>query len=367
MKDITVGDIDRAIATRFPKERAESWDRVGLAAGDADSAVSGVVIALDSTRMPIRRAVELGANVVVTHHPPFLDAPHVVRPGPGPEGVLYEALINRIALINAHTNLDRDAESQMLMVNALGLEPEGPLESSLQPMKSITVFVPPDARVAVEEALTAAGAGSIGDYTGCSFRGTGVGSFTPGPSSSPFSGSQGERSQEDEERVEMIVAPHLAVSAAAAAASAHPYEEPLVVVSDVTIARNAARLGYIASAPGDMTLGGLTALASSTYGVVGRAFGDPERTIRRVATATGSGTSLLPDAKAAGVDVIIMGEVRYHDALEAAETGLAVIELGHDVTEWPMMSLVERVIRDIPGIDAETVHLLPSRPAWWTS
>ena len=32
--------------------------------------------------------------------------------------------------------------------------------------------------------------------------------------------------------------------------------------------------------------------------------------------------------------------------------GLAVVELGHDVSEWPLVSLLEDVVRSVPGLDA---------------
>jgi putative NIF3 family GTP cyclohydrolase 1 type 2 len=69
---VTVGDVERAIAKRFPTEWAEEWDRVGLLAGDPDREVTGVVLALDPTRAAIAHAAGVGANVVVTHHPAFL-------------------------------------------------------------------------------------------------------------------------------------------------------------------------------------------------------------------------------------------------------------------------------------------------------
>ena len=46
--------------------------------------------------------------------------------------------------------------------------------------------------------------------------------------------------------------------------------------------------------------------------------------------------------------------------------GLAIIELGHDVSEWPLVSLLEDAVRSVPGLDPQTVHMLPAIPGWWT-
>jgi putative NIF3 family GTP cyclohydrolase 1 type 2 len=85
-----------------------------------------------------------------------------------------------------------------------------------------------------------------------------------------------------------------------------------------------------------------------------------------VACGTGSAGSLIGDALAAGAQALIGGEVRYHDALEALEAGLAVVELGHDVTEWPLVRLLEDAVRSVTQIDQRTVHTLPAKPGWWT-
>ncbi|MDR1490896.1 MAG: Nif3-like dinuclear metal center hexameric protein [Desulfovibrio sp.] len=63
----------------------------------------------------------------------------------------------------------------------------------------------------------------------------------------------------------------------------------------------------------------------------------PER-VSRVACCPGSGSSLIPTAAAKGADVFITGDVRYHSALEAAELGLCVFDVGHFILEEMMMS-----------------------------
>lgn len=257
----------------------------------------------------------------------------------------------------------------MLLPVAMGLEPLHALESSLQPSAVVTVYVPAEAVDAVTSAMVGAGAGRIGDYTGCSFVGEGTGSFTASDDSHPAKGVAAEHSRVEESRVEMVCPRRSAVSVVAAAVSAHPYEEPLVTVSEIVLARNAARIGMISELPGRSaaSLRSIADDASRRFGVSPRVWGDPERAVRVVATSTGSAGSLIPDAISAGADVLVAGEVRYHDALDAAESGLAIIELGHDVSEWPMVALLERVVLSIEGLDRESVRTLPAQAGWWTS
>ena len=367
MSRVTVSHIERALADRFPTEWAEDWDRVGLLAGDPEREVTGVLLALDPTRAAIARAVELGANVVVTHHPAFLKTPNWLTPGRGAAGVLFAAMDERVALINAHTNLDRAPAAGRLLSAALSLEPIKPIERSTMPMALVTVFAPAAHAEKIAKAMSGAGAGRLGEYSGCGFvsaQGTGV--FTPPVGSSPYRGVAGQASSASEVRLEMVAPRTRARGVVAAARGAHPYEEPLITTSEVEIARSSARMGMLNEAPEGMTLGSLAALAASTFSITPRIWGDPETRLERVATATGSASSLVGDVLAIGAQALVAGEVRYHDALDALEMGLAIVELGHDVSEWPLVSLLEDAVRSVSGLDAASVHTLPATPGWWT-
>jgi dinuclear metal center YbgI/SA1388 family protein len=367
MSRVTVGDIERAVAARFPTEWAEEWDRVGLLAGDPEREVTGVVLALDPTRAAIARAVELGANVLVTHHPAFLKTPNWLTPGRGAAGVLFAAMDARVALINAHTNLDRAPAAGRLLPDALGLEPVKPIERVTMPMALVTVFVPPDHADRIAAAMVGAGAGRLGEYEGCRFvSATGSGAFTPSADASPFAGAAGAPSTVPEVRLEMVAPRNRVRGVVSAARSAHPYEEPLITAGDVEIARSSARMGMLNRVVEPLTLRELAALAAGVFGITPRAWGDPDTELSRVATATGSAGALVGDALASGAQALVAGEVRYHDALDAVEMGLAVLEIGHDVSEWPLVALLDEAVRAIAGIDSEKVHVLPATPGWWT-
>jgi putative NIF3 family GTP cyclohydrolase 1 type 2 len=326
-----------------------------------------VLLSLDPTPGSIAAAAEFGANVLVTHHPAFLDPPAVIRPGRGGSGALFAALDARVALINAHTNLDRDREAQSLLPEALGLTPIEPLEQATVDMVLVAVYAPEVAVPGITAAMERAGAGRIGDYTGCSFASGGVGRFVPSSASDPHLGTPGRLTRADEVRLEMVCPRQLTRAVVGAAASAHPYEEPLVSASEVVMARNSARLGMVSVPETIVTLGELARRSSEVFRVRPRVWGDRDTPISRVATSTGSAGSLIGDALSAGSQALVAGEVRYHDALDAKEAGLCIVELGHDVTEWPLIGLLEAVVRSTPGMDQDRVHALPPNTGWWTT
>ena len=58
--------------------------------------------------------------------------------------------------------------------------------------------------------------------------------------------------------------------------------------------------------------------------------------------ANGSAGNVVEACVAEKVDCLICGEVRYHAALDAAQAGLDIIEVGHDASELPLTAILAR-------------------------
>ena len=116
----------------FPLEDAEPWDHVGLSVGDPSAQVTGVACALDAVPANVRRARELGANVLLTHHPVYIKAPDAFTPAealrPTAGTTVYEVARTGVSIISLHTNLDRSLEARHALPSHLGLTPVSSLE-----------------------------------------------------------------------------------------------------------------------------------------------------------------------------------------------------------------------------------------------
>lgn len=359
---LTAGRLTKALLTRFPAIWAEEWDRVGLIAGDPATPVGAVLVTLDATAEAVERAHEAGAQVLLTHHPPYLESPDTVTRMRGPAGTLEAALRLGVCVISLHTNLDRSPAGGDALPVALGLTVEGPLEVGLERVAVITVFAPADNEASIRRAMTERGAGTLGQYDGCAFSTPGTGYFTPGPEASPV--APGGPAGVAEVRIEMVAPRAAAAAVAEAARHAHPYEEPLVLVTEASRARTGARMGRICSWREGATVGDLAATVADRLGVAVRIHGKGAAPAGRIAVAGGSAGSLI--ARGAEVaDVLVAGEVRYHDALEAIARGLSVIEAGHDMTEWPLVGVLAEAL----GTLAPEVEVIrdAARPGWWTT
>ena len=90
-----------------------------------------------------------------------------------------------------------------------------------------------------------------------------------------------------------------------------------------------------------------------------RLHGDPNRTISKVALCGGSGGSLWRDALAAGAEVYITADVKYHDVQDAVASGLSVLEVDHGEMEWASMGDLAAHVGRLSGLNT----LLLERPS----
>ena len=131
----------------YPPDTAESYDAVGLVAGDPGAEVAKVLVAVDPTLEVAREAVEWGADLLVVHHPLFLTPVSSVA-ATTPKGRTLQALTSRgCALLTAHTNADQAvggvSESLALALGLGDLSPIRPLPGSTSCAAVFSPWPPP--------------------------------------------------------------------------------------------------------------------------------------------------------------------------------------------------------------------------------
>jgi dinuclear metal center YbgI/SA1388 family protein len=103
---LTLADVVRALEGLYPPSSAQSWDQVGLAAGDLEQPVRRIHFAVDPTLGVIEEARALGADLLVTHHPLLLRGIHSVATASAKGAGVTALVVHDIALYVAHTNAD---------------------------------------------------------------------------------------------------------------------------------------------------------------------------------------------------------------------------------------------------------------------
>lgn len=102
-----VRDIIRFMEEYAPPELAEKWDHVGLQIGDKNAPVHRVVVALDPNRKAMEFCLKEGADLLLTHHPLFLNGPSDLDYSTPKGALVRDFILNRINVYSAHTNLDK--------------------------------------------------------------------------------------------------------------------------------------------------------------------------------------------------------------------------------------------------------------------
>ncbi len=114
-----VNDIYLFLNELCPFDTACDFDNAGLLVGDKDASVTKVVVALDCTESVVNQAIELGAELIITHHPVIFSPLKSVLSG----SIAYKLIKNGISVISAHTNLDvADGGVNDCLANALELK-----------------------------------------------------------------------------------------------------------------------------------------------------------------------------------------------------------------------------------------------------
>ena len=364
----TVAELIRPVVRAYPPEVAESWDQVGLAVGDPDATVESVLLTVDVTDAVLAEAIRRGASLIISHHPLLLHGINAVRTDQ-PKGRLVARLLDhRIALYTAHTNADIAVDGTAATLAAtLGLIEPRPLVDVSMPvtdaprLDKITVFVPGDHAEAVRQAMSAAGAGAVGDYDRCSFSVCGTSTFRPLPGAHPFLGTVGQIEQVAEARVEMIMERGRRPAVRGALLAAHPYETPAYDI--VEVAGREAEPGHRTGLGrvGDVspcTLAEFAALVAERVacGVGGvRVAGEPDRRVRRVAVQAGAGDDLFDQARSSGADVYLTSDLRHHPASEAlAWPGApALIDIPHAAAESLWLPRLAEIISTVGAEDQQ--------------
>jgi len=371
--DLKLSKAIQRIEKRFPPNWAETGDFAGFLVGDPWADVERVLLALDPLITVVNEAAEKGVDLLITHHPPDIEAPERIVKGDTKTGAYFAAVKGDVAMYVIHTAWDVSTVSPSFALAAqLGLlAPEVVAPTDKGSLFKLVVFIPEEHLEKVRKAITDAGAGHIGNYSECTFSTSGEGTFKPGAGTSPYSGKVGERKLKKESRLETIVPEERLSAVIEAMTTAHPYEE---IAYDIYAVENVpGRIGFgaVGELPKPLSL---LEMAHTLKGILPAAdlsvCGNSDIRVSRVAVIGGSGGKFIDKALSKNADVLITGEAGYHQQRYAEARGLPLIIAGHFATEWVGLPLLkdelEKVLWDKPGEGIVEIASSEHNPMWIT-
>ena len=333
-----IKDIAERIERIVPLELAQDWDNVGLLIGDEQRNVKNILLTIDITSDVVAEAKKLKTDLIVSYHPVIWDGLKKIT-ADSQSSVVYELIRSRIVVFSIHTALDsaiggvNDGLAEIIGIRdgkPIGDFVDNPAGDNYK----LVVFIPVESAAKVSNAVFAAGAGTIGNYSHCSFQAEGQGSFLPLNGAKPAIGKKGKIETVPEIRFETVVPAEKLDNVIEAMKKAHPYETPALDCFKLYNTRNKFGLGRIGRLEKPMRIDRIIErikkyTGAKAVGIVG----DEKRLVKTAAVCAGSCGKIINSVIAAKCDLYLTGELKHHHALAAQEANLTCICLSHSVSE----------------------------------
>ena len=317
-----------------PPAYAEDFDNVGLLVGDKNSTVTGALITLDTLESVVDEAISKKCNLIVSFHPIVFSGLKKLTGKDYVEKTVIKAIKNDIAIYAVHTALDNQYKGVNDMIcEKIGLKNRQILIPRKDSIKKLTTFVPNEQAAEVRKALFEAGGGSIGNYDNCSFNLKGEGSFKPNAEANPVIGKRGKVHLEAETQISLIYPAHVERKLMQALFSAHPYEE---VAYEISVLENENQhlgmgmLGKLETPENEKSF--LKRIKDEFNCGCIRHSELRGKPIKKVSVLGGSGSFAINQAKAAGADIFLTADLKYHDFYKAGNDFI-LADIGHYESE----------------------------------
>ena len=336
-----IQDVINHLEDLAPLAYAEEFDNVGLLVGNKTTKVTGILVTLDTLEAVVDEAIEKNCNLIVSFHPIIFKGLKSITGKTYVERVVLKAIKHDIAIFAIHTALDNALQGVNDMIcNQLELTNKHILIPQTTSIKKLTTYVPKSEADVLRTALFQAGAGSIGNYSECSFKIDGVGTFKGSEGSNPTKGETLKTHFEAETQVNVIFPKHLESKILKTLFRTHSYEEVAYEIVSLQNKNQHIGMGMVAELDNAMSeIDFLNYLKQKMNTEHIRHSNLLNKPIKKVAVLGGSGSFAIQDAKASGADAYITADLKYHDFF-TAEKDILLADIGHYESEQFTKSLL---------------------------
>lgn len=346
--------IIKKIESKYPLNLAYDWDNVGLLVGDFDMNVEKVLVVLESNEKVIDEAIENNIDLIITHHPFIFSKINKVNTSDLKGKLIHKLIKNDISIYSMHTNFDIAFDGlNDYFVDMLELKNVKILDKTKsETLYKLAVYVPKTHIDNVRIALGNSGAGHLGNYKDCSFTTEGEGRFKPCEGANPYIGQEGALESVHEVKIETIVPQKILDKVISSMIKAHPYEEVAYDLYKLENKGESLGLGRYGKLKENITFKSLGMILKDKLDMKYlRVVGNLNDEVSKIAIVTGSGADMVKKAYKAGCDVLITGDMKYHDAQDTLDMGMKVIDCGHFDTEKVFADIMFDYINENFDID----------------
>lgn len=344
---IKIKDIAGYLEGIAPLALQESYDNSGLITGDPDQQVERILVTLDVTEEVVEEAFRENCQLIVAHHPIVFKGLKRLTGASYVERTVIKAIRQGIGIYAIHTNLDNVSDGvNKALAEKLGLENLQILLPKENLLKKLITFIPEADTEKVLQAIHIAGAGKIGNYSECSYRSEGTGTFRPNEKANPAIGEANNLEYVKEIRAEVIFPSSNEKRVIEALLSAHPYEVPaydILTLDNTAEFAGAGMIGYLKEPVGEMEF--LKNLKQKLQAGCVRHTKLLNKPIRKVAVCGGSGSFLLKAALRKKADIFVTADFKYHEFFDA-ENQILIADVGHYESEVHTKELISDILQN---------------------
>lgn len=360
---MTIKELTTKIEEFAPLALQEGYDNAGLIIGESETTITGVLITIDVTEEVIAEAIEKKCNLIIAHHPLIFNGIKKLNNKNHVERMVTTSIKNNIAIYAAHTNLDNVAHGvNATIADKLGLVNTSILAPKENLLKKLVTYCPLDHARQVRNAIFGAGAGHIGNYDSCSFNMSGEGTFRAMAGANPFVGEVEKLHYEKEIRIESIFPEYLKSRVIAALLQAHPYEEVAYDIYPIENPFSKVGPGMIGDLEAEENTKDFLLRIKQIFktGCIRHTKIIKEK-LSKVAVCGGSGSFLLQNAIAAGADIFITGDMKYHEFFDT-DNKIVIADVGHYESEQFTKELLMKIIKKKSTIFAARISEANTNP-----
>lgn len=329
----------RILEKEFPINLEEKWDNNGLIIGDKNTEITKVQISLDLTESVINNAIEKKCELIITHHPPIFEAIKKINNDSVLGKKILKLIKNGINVYTLHTNLDSAKEGlNQYIAEKLSGKNIKVLNEKKYELYKMNVFLP---KAYEDELIKIINDSKESKLLGCQNE-----SYIIESVENTLVDDELEKRETikigiiDEkqklyailnkikekdtfkELVYEIIALENKCGTGAGLGRIYEAEEPNNLEEYVKVIKEKLKLNFI------------------------KVVKSNDKKIKKVAIVNGSGAEFWKKAYDAGADLFITGDIKYHDALDAYEKGLNLVDIGHYEGEYFFNEIIIKKLDD---------------------
>ncbi|WP_290697006.1 Nif3-like dinuclear metal center hexameric protein [Lacinutrix sp.] len=329
-----IQDVINHLENFAPLAYAEDFDNVGLLVGDRNTKLTGVLITLDTLEAVVDEAIENNCNLIVSFHPIIFKGLKKLTGKTYVERTVQKAIKNDIAIYAIHTALDNHINGvNAIICDQLELTNRKILIPQAEAIKKLTTYVPKAEANNLRQAIFNIGAGTIGNYSHCSFNIEGIGTYKGNQNANPTKGKIGETHFEEETQISVTFTKHLESKVINTLFKNHSYEEVAYEITTLENKNQNIGMGMIGSLKKPMSEADFfKVLKIKMNSKCIRHSKFTNKPVQKIAVLGGSGSFAIQAAKAAKADVFITSDLKYHDFF-SAENSIVLADIGHYESE----------------------------------